>query len=188
MGHIKAFYERITALNQADWHYISALFERVCFPKGATLTEQGDIEQYLYFIESGIIRYYVPGYAQEITFGFCFEKAFASAYGSFVSQTPSEYRLGALSDTVAWRISHDSLQKIYAETQVGNTIGRVIAEKLYFDKSKRELALLRLTARERYLSLFSEQPEIIKRIPLKYIASYIGITPQALSRVRKEIS
>jgi len=59
---------------------------------------------------------------------------------------------------------------------------------LFLKKSKRELSLLHESAEQRYLNLFTEQPELIKQIPLKYIASYIGITPQALSRIRKRIS
>lgn len=67
-------------------------------------------------------------------------------------------------------------------------IGRVAAEILYMEKSKRELSLLSMTAEQRYLNLFSEQQELIRLIPLKYIASYIGITPQALSRIRRRIT
>lgn len=80
------------------------------------------------------------------------------------------------------------MQEIYKETQIGNTIGRQASEELFLKKSQRELSLLNETAEQRYLKLFSEQPELIKEIPLKYIASYIGITPQALSRIRKRIS
>ncbi|MBK1441923.1 Crp/Fnr family transcriptional regulator [Parapedobacter sp. ISTM3] len=187
MGHIKAYYEQITAISQADWQYISAQFERVRFLKGEVLTEKGDIERFLYFIECGVLRYYIPDDDGELTFGFCFSKEFASAYDSLLMQSPSTYRLQALADTIAWRISHDGLQKVYAKTQIGNVIGRYTAERLFLAKNKRELELLRQTAKERYLNLFAEQPEIIKRIPLKYIASYIGITPQALSRIRRQI-
>ena len=77
---------------------------------------------------------------------------------------------------------------IYSKTAVGNVIGRKAAESLFLEKAKRELALLNDSAEQRYLNLFTEQPELILQIPLKYIASYIGITPQALSRIRRRIS
>lgn len=96
MGHIRVYYERVADLSQSDWQYIAALFECVRFSKGETVTEQGDVEQFLYFIESGIIRYYVCDDTTETTFDFCFEKAFASAYDSLVNQTPSSYRLSTL--------------------------------------------------------------------------------------------
>ena len=71
---------------------------------------------------------------------------------------------------------------------MGNKIGRHASEDLYLKKAKRELSLLNDTAEQRYLNLFTEQPHMLKHIPLKYIASYIGITPQALSRIRKRIT
>jgi hypothetical protein len=80
------------------------------------------------------------------------------------------------------------LQEIYAETNIGNTIGRLASEDLYIKKSKREVSLLNQSAEERYLNLFKEQPHLLNHLPLKYIAAYIGITPQALSRIRKRIS
>jgi hypothetical protein len=85
-------------------------------------------------------------------------------------------------------VSYNDLQEIYRETEVGNLIGRQAGEDLFLKKSKRELSLLDDTAEQRYLNLFTEQPHLIKQIPLKYIASYIGITPQALSRIRGRIS
>ena len=87
-----------------------------------------------------------------------------------------------------WSVSFNDLQLIYAETNIGNTIGRLASEDLFVKKSKREVSLLNLSAEERYLNLFKEQPHLLIHIPLKYIASYIGITPQALSRIRKRIS
>ncbi|MEM9078487.1 MAG: Crp/Fnr family transcriptional regulator, partial [Bacteroidota bacterium] len=76
----------------------------------------------------------------------------------------------------------------YKKTESGNIIGRRMAEKMFLIKSKREIALLSKTAKERYLDLFQERPKLLKQIPLKYIASYIGVTPQALSRIRKRIT
>lgn len=93
-----------------------------------------------------------------------------------------------LTKTTLWQLTYDDLQAIYDETEIGNAIGRQASEDLFLKKSKRELSLLNETAEQRYLNLFTEQPKLIEKIPLKYIASYIGITPQALSRIRKRIS
>lgn len=83
-----------------------------------------------------------------------------------------------------WPFFSSRLQK----TEFGNTIGRKMAEKMFLIKSKRELSLLSKSAEERYLDLFSDRPKLLRQIPLKYIASYIGITLQALSRIRKRIT
>ena len=123
-----------------------------------------------------------------LTFNFSFDKEFTCDYDSFLTQTPSEYALQALTKTIAWQISYDNLQKVYAETKVGNYLGRFASEKLFLAKSRRELSLLKYNAKERYLNLFCEQPRILQLIPLKFIASYIGVTPQGLSRIRRQIT
>jgi CRP-like cAMP-binding protein len=105
-----------------------------------------------------------------------------------LTQQPSEYQIEAITETVLWSISHADLQEIYAHTSIGNTLGRHASEGLYIKKTKRELSLLNQSAEDRYLNLFTEEPRLLQQIPLKYIASYIGITPQALSRIRARIS
>ena len=93
-----------------------------------------------------------------------------------------------MTETILWKISREDLQEVYERTNSGNIIGRKMAENMFLIKSKRELSLLSKTAEERYLDLFSDRPKLLQQIPLKYIASYIGVTPQALSRIRKRIT
>ncbi len=187
MGYIKEYIEKITNLSEHDWQVISSYFMRREFAKGTTLIKLGETEKYLSFIEKGIIRYYIPDEECELTFGFNFDKEFTCAYDSFLTQSPTEYEQEALTNTVIWSISYNDLQKVYTQTETGNSWGRFAAEKLFLYKSKREISLLRYSAKERYLELLSGKSNIIKQIPLKYVASYIGITPQALSRIRKQI-
>lgn len=188
MGHIKAYYESIVQLKESEWIFIAARFRKCIFTKNEIITRPGAIERHLSFIEKGIVRTYLPDPNKERTIHFSFDKAFTCAYDSFLTQTPSAYALQSLTTTTAWQISYDQLQEVYTQTRAGNYIGRYASEKLLLAKSKRELSLLNRTAKERYLDLFNEQPEIIRRIPLKYIASYIGVTPQGLSRIRRQIT
>ncbi|MFA8435313.1 MAG: Crp/Fnr family transcriptional regulator [Marinifilaceae bacterium] len=188
MGHIREYYERIVNLQESEWEFIAAHFARKVFTKNEIITQQGETENFLSFIEEGIVRFYIPGDEKELTFNFSFEKEFTCAYDSFLTQTPSEYELQALTEVIVWQISYDDLQKVYAQTKVGNYLGRFASERLFLTKSKRELSLLKYNAKERYLRLFNEQPDILKFIPLKYVASYLGITPQGLSRIRRQIT
>ena len=91
---------------------------------------------------------------------FLFENEFVTAYDSFLTQTPSEYQIETLTETILWQISHKDLQEVYKKTTIGNIIGRKMAENMYLRKSKRELSLLSQTAEERYLSLFSDRPKL----------------------------
>ena len=133
------------------------------------------------------MRFYIPRLEDEITFAFAFKQNFVSGYTSFLTREPSKYAIETLTKTSLWSLSYEDLQEIYQETQVGQALGRKASEALFLNKARREQALLTQTAEQRYMNLLTEQPEFIREIPLKYIASYIGITPQALSRIRKRI-
>lgn len=188
MEQIRQYFEKIVKLTESDWLVFSSRLIMQEFPKNHILLKAGQTENYLSFIESGIIRFYIPKEEYDLTFTFAFDNSFVSGYDSFLTQKPSTYNIQTLAKTKLWRISYKDLQRIYTETEIGNTIGRRASEDLFLKKSKRELSLLNETAEQRYLNLFIEQPHLLEKIPLKYIASYIGITPQALSRIRKRIS
>ncbi|MCG8388088.1 MAG: Crp/Fnr family transcriptional regulator [Cytophagales bacterium] len=188
MEQIRTYFETLTGIKDQDWDAFISRLSRVEIPKKSLILKTGQVENYLSFIEKGIVRYYIPGDENDLTFVFGFENSFISAYDSFLTRTPSTYHIESLADTVLWRLTYSDLQDIYAQTEIGNTVGRYASEELYLRKSKRELSLLHHTAEERYLNLLKEQPHLIQNIPLKYIASYIGITPQALSRIRQRIS
>jgi len=126
-------------------------------------------------------------FENDLTFTFVFDNNFVSGYDSFLTRNPSTFDIETLVKTTLWRLSYNDLQTIYTETKIGNLIGRKASENLFLKKSKRELLLLNETAEQRYRNLFTEQPQLLQHIPLKYIASYIGVTPQALSRIRKRI-
>ncbi|SHK14290.1 cAMP-binding domain of CRP or a regulatory subunit of cAMP-dependent protein kinases [Reichenbachiella agariperforans] len=188
MNQIRQFIERITPMNDSDWQFFSSKLKTITLHKHTHLLEMGETENALSFITKGIVRLYIPRAEQDLTFGFLFENEFVTAYDSFLTQMPSEYQIETLTETTLWRISHRDLHEVYEQTHSGNIIGRKMAEKMFLIKSKRELALLSKTAEERYLDLFSDRPKLLQQIPLKYIASYIGVTPQALSRIRKRIT
>lgn len=188
MNQIRTYFEQMLKMTDEDWLLFSSKLEQRSHPKKAILLKTGQTEKHLSFIQKGSVRLFIPKIENDLTFGFCFENQFVCAYDSFLTQTPCHYQLETLSDTILWRISYEDLQEIYQKTAIGNTIGRLTAEQLFLIKSERELALLNQSAEERYISLFKRRPNLFKEIPQKYIASYIGITPQALSRIRRRIS
>ena len=189
MEQIKAYLDQIAAISGSDWDFFNSKLSRRIIKKKAVFLKLDEIENHISFIESGVVRLYIPkeNPEKEITFGFSFKNQFISAYDSFLTRKPSAYQLQTLTETTILSISYNDLQEVYKTTQIGNLIGRLTAEGLFLIKSKREQNLLNLTAEERYKRLFKERPELLKIIPLKYISSYIGVTAQALSRIRKRI-
>lgn len=190
MQQIKSHLDQIASISSSDWDFFTSKLQKRIIPKKSVFLKINEIENQISFITSGVVRLFIPkeDLEKEITFGFSFKNQFVSAYDSFLTQTPSAYQLQALSETTLLSISHSDLQLVYSTTQIGNLVGRLTAERLFLIKSKREQNLLNLTAEERYLRLFKERPELLNVIPLKYISSYIGVTAQALSRIRKRLA
>ncbi|MDN3669133.1 Crp/Fnr family transcriptional regulator [Echinicola jeungdonensis] len=188
MEKIREYFQKEVQITDEDWKIFSSKLKKREFGSQQIILPLGKVENHLSFIETGMVRYYIPGEENESTFGFSFENEFMSAYDSFLTQSPSIYQIETLSPTLLWQLTYYDLQEVYANTSIGNVLGRFAAEGLFLKKSKRELSLLNESATERYLNLFKDRPALIRQIPLKYIASYIGITPQALSRIRKQIS
>jgi CRP-like cAMP-binding protein len=190
MQQIKSYLDQIASISSSDWDFFTSKLQKRIIPKKSVFLKINEIENQISFITSGVVRLFIPkeDLEKEITFGFSFKNQFVSAYDSFLTQTPSAYQLQALCETTLLSISHSDLQLVYSTTQIGNLVGRLTAERLFLIKSKREQNLLNLTAEERYLRLFKERPELLNVIPLKYISSYIGVTAQALSRIRKRLA
>jgi len=187
MEQIRKYFEKTCKLTDQDWRIFSSKLTKHEFPKRHILLKAGQVENHLSFIDTGIVRFYIPKEENDLTFAFAFGNNFVSGYDSFLTRKMSDYQIETLTKTILWRLTYNDLQEIYNETEIGNAIGRQASEDLFLKKSKRELSLLNETAEKRYRNLFTEQPLLLQHIPLKYLASYIGVTPQALSRIRKRI-
>ncbi|MDO5615752.1 MAG: Crp/Fnr family transcriptional regulator [Cruoricaptor ignavus] len=176
------------SVSKEEWELFASKFTYKEFPKKSIITKQGETENYLSFLVKGAVRSFIKKNEKETTLRFHFSDSFFSAYPSFMMQKPSEFALESLTDCSCWQISYENLQKCYNETAgCGHRMGRISAEFLYIKSITREISMLTESAEERYITLMEKNPEIIQNIPLKYIASYLGITPQALSRIRARI-
>ena len=185
---LKKYLEQLCPISQEDWELFSSRLQRRVFDRKQQVLRAGEIENYVSFIDQGIVRYYVEEGDKDITFELAFENSLAAGYDSFLTRTPVVYSGETLVPTELWSITYTDLQAVYAESKVGERLGRLAAEQLYIRKNKRQMWLLKDTAEQRYMRLVHEYSHFLQLVPLKYLASYIGITPQALSRIRKRIS
>lgn len=191
MERIAQLLRKMSDATEADKNLFVSLHEYMSLKKGAKLIKNGQVESYLYYISDGVLRSYLNKEknddVKEITISLVFPDRFYSAYDSFISQTPCEFTTECVTDVELYRISYDNLQSIYDKTDFGQKVEKLATEQLYLTKSKREKSLLSDSVDERYLYLLNKHPQKIHQVPLKYIASYIGVTPQALSKIRKRI-
>lgn len=175
-------------LTAEEEQFFNDHFQRHEMKKNTFLIQEGKKERYLYFIEKGIMRYWTTNIKlREITFWFSFSNEFANSYLSLMHDNPSTFNIQALCNSVVWRINTEDLSAIYEGSLNTNRIARIVLEDVFTRKIEREISLLKLSPEDRYKELIKYHKELIFTIPLKYLASYIGITPQALSRIRKRI-
>lgn len=157
----------------------------VLFRKRSVILDHRKVCRYCYFGLQGLVRaYYVKDDGEEVTSWFMKEGDIIISVQSFFGQKPSHEVLEALEDTVCISLREDRLEQIYQTFHEFNFIGRKLTEKYYIQMENRAFSLRMDDAKQRYDRLLEQHPDIIVRAPLNYIASYLGITPATLSRIR----
>lgn len=164
-------------------------FSEIHFSKGDYLLRSGEIEKYLYYMESGMVRIFHYDFQRdkETTVDFIFPNQFFLSYESFRDGTPSLLELQAISDVRAYRIGKQLLNTLMKE-ETFVSVKLQIMEELFVQKVRKEIQFLTQSPEQIYKYLLEKESVLVQKLPLKYIASYIGITPQALSRIRKRIT
>jgi CRP-like cAMP-binding protein len=171
--------------NEQD-HFISKLLVRR-YKKKELVLQEGEVCKYAYFINYGCLRYYYNVDGQENTAQFFFENGWYTDYGSFLTGKPTQQNIETLEKTELLLLSIKDLQQLYTDIPKFEKFGRLMAENAFLGIRKRSEMLENQTAEDRYLNLMKERPKVFERIPQHYIASYLGIKPPSLSRIRKRI-
>ncbi len=175
-------------ISDADYEKIASSHIRVIFKKGDLLLWKGQTAKKYYCIESGIIRSFViSSEGNDVTTGFITEGEIAIDVASIFLNIPTKENFEAVTDCVCWRIDFDRFQELFFSIQGFTEWGRNWMSHELFETKKRSLSIITDSATDRYLNFIKEKPEIIQNVPLKLIASYLGITDTSLSRIRKEI-
>jgi CRP-like cAMP-binding protein len=185
LQQIKAAIFRLQPLPGEEWDLFAESLVAKQYKKGDYLIREGEIEQCIYFLNSGATRHYFLRDGKEFTVDFQFAGDFVTAYYSLITREPSAVSVTLLEDTDLWMIPLRMLQQFYDKFKNGERIGRLIAEGEYVKRLRKEMELLSLTAEERYAALMRRSPELVGAISVKHLSSYLGIQPESLSRIRK---
>ena len=165
---------------------IEKIVKRKEFPKKHILLKKGKVCNYLYFVEKGLARNYFEEGDKELTNDIMLEGDLLVSFSSFISREPSIETIELLEDSVLYAIHYDDLQKLYKNFPVMEHIGRMIAEHHYNALSTKSYRLKFSNTTERYQYLFENKIEIVKRVPIGIIASYLGMSIETLSRIRSK--
>lgn len=186
---IKKYYQKtLPGLQEEDWYALEERLNIQYLKKGELLTRQGEICRCVSFINKGLIRMFYVVDGKEISTGFLNEHEYIAQYDSFLMQQPSAGNIDALEDCELINLTYNDMQALYTSHPVFEIFGRKIAEMLFIMIMSQTTRLLTLKPEERYQSVIQYQPFVIQRVPQYMIASYIGISPEHLSRLRKKMA
>ncbi|TVQ19308.1 MAG: Crp/Fnr family transcriptional regulator [Bacteroidetes bacterium] len=168
------------------WESFAKFCEMVEFPKGYVRKEAQVSERNFYFIVQGSIGVFLWKENNYVCLDFAFENQFFADYMSLLTGQETPLCTETLEKSTLLRISRENYLKLGQE-EMGNILMRVTAESSFINKQKQQTDLLTKTAGQRYLELLSQRPDIAQRVSQQLLASYLGITPQSFSRIRKNI-
>ncbi|MGB3183921.1 MAG: Crp/Fnr family transcriptional regulator [Cyclobacteriaceae bacterium] len=186
-GLLKEDISKYIKLTDGEFDYYFNLLKINKYKKRENLHSIGKVCRSAFFVLEGSIRYFNIVDGEEKTGQFFFEGSWYSDYESFLFHVPSEQSIQAIEQTTVAILSKEALYQLYEKIPKFERFGRIMAENAFMGLRKRTLSLTSLSATERYLELTQNRPKVIKRIPQKYIASYLDIKPQSLSRIRNEL-
>lgn len=181
---LRQFVSGYVALTPEDFSLLAEKITVRSFDKRELLLRPGEIEQYMNFVISGLARMYFCKGRDEVILNLAKEKELISASSSFLSGTPSNYYIETLEPTTLLSITRDDLERVYRQNSRIERLGREMITHFVLEKEEWEHACMRLDTRERFLQFVERNPELVQRVPQKYLASYLNMKPETFSRLK----
>jgi CRP-like cAMP-binding protein len=179
--------QSLIRLSEQEKEIISTLFKEKTYKKGDFFLAEGQICKHVGFVAKGLMRYYINHDGEEKTYAFSQEDQYVCNYESFLPQKPSSKIIQALEDSNVLVISHSDLQLLYANVREGERYGRIAVEAVFLQMLKDINSFYTETPEVRYEGFLNNHPDLQQRISQYHIASFVGVKPQSLSRIRKRI-
>ena len=193
MQRFKEFFTSKTTLSPEEWQRIQEKISIKTYNKGDVIHHIGDVFTDMMFINKGVVRsYFIDPRGRDFTWQIHFshpdanlKNLFVVDFASFTQQQPSLMTFEALEPTELYAISYENREALFAVDKKWEHFGRKVSEEVYSMNYYRTVSMLTDSAEERYRKLLLDSPEVFDVVPQHYIASYLGITAQSLSRLKK---
>ena len=168
---------------------ITTSFKELKIKKGDHFLKEGEPNLLLGFIVNGLVRIYITKKGEEQScIDFSKEGEFITVYESFLQKGISTQSIQAIEDTTLLVINNNDLQNLYQNIPNGDKLGRIVIEKRFIELAKQLLSIYLHNSEQRYLHFVKTYPDLLQRVPQYYIASFVGVKPQSLSRIRKRLA
>jgi CRP-like cAMP-binding protein len=168
----------------------ASYYHKITVPAKTVLLKEGQVSKKAYLIERGCIRTWFNNNGREVSFQFFFEQDGVSSIESFRKKIPSLYSIETVEPCILYWIHKKDLDIIFGdlsrEDHINNRLMNIMLER-QFNYMRQFMSFIRDSPKQRYLNLLKNKPHIIQRVPQQYIASYLGITPVSLSRIRNAV-
>jgi CRP-like cAMP-binding protein len=187
MAILKEKIKSLFNLDSESLAIFTSLFTELKIKKYDSFAQKGEFSKKIAFVESGILRAYFSNHrGEEYNKTFFTEGSFVGAYSSLVSGERNLIDIDCLTDCVLYIAEFQNITQLYDKYPQIERLARILAEYFFVRKEKREIELVTLEAKERYAIFQKEHPKLEQLIPQYHIASYLGITPTQLSRIRSK--
>jgi len=180
------YLQQFEAFTPAQLQIIEACFKPRTYKKGSLMLRAGQPATQLAFIQKGVMRIYYYHEGRQYTRYLGAEPSFITSLTHFISQTPSQEYIEALENTEVLLISHENMLQLCRQIHAWETLYRKVIEHMFVCVENRIREFITLKAEQRYEVILAQLPWLFQRVPQKYIASYIGIKPQSLSRLMRK--
>ena len=189
LQNLKSKFESYAPISENSWQLIDSIVEFQSVKKGELLLRNGEVSKEIYLICEGALRAFITDVAgNTYNKNIFLEGDFAGSKASLLQQTPSNFAIEALEDSILININYKKYKElIFKNDDLKNFYISYLENHWVIEKEQREISLVMENATERYLKLLSKHPDISERIALHHIASHLGITPTQLSRIRKAL-
>lgn len=176
-------------LSEAEQKLVKTFFSPKKIRKKQYLLQEGNICRHLAFVEKGLLRSYnVDEKGIEHMIHFAWEGWWMADMLSFLSNEPSTYHIDAIEDAELLLISQQDFEEMFLKVPVMERYFRILFQNNIISKERRLISSITNSAEEKYIHLTATNPELIKRIPQQLVASYLGITPETLSRIKNKLA
>ncbi len=188
MDELRNFLKQLDAFDDKELDESLTCFKKVQIERNGFYVKESDVCKKAAFIKKGIFKLYYNLDGVERIMLFFRENQFVTDYYSFLTQTPSKRPIQAIEDSIVYNITYNDFQKLFDKSKKWERVGRMLAERAYIYSVQRANRIIHDDPDTRFMTFLKEYPTLLQRVPQYMIASYLNMTPETYSRVKKRIN